>query len=149
MKVILLKDVPKVGKKFDIKEVADGFARNFLILKKLAKPATGAAIKALEIERAMVEAVAEMDLKQTEELVAVLDGQEIEIAVKVSNDGTLYGGLTSLKISKILQEKGFKVKKNQVKLMEPIKEIGDHEVTLEFDHGLEAKIKIIVSEEIK
>jgi len=147
MKVILLKDVQKLGKKFDIKDVADGYARNFLIPKKMVKPASEAAIKALEAEKEAAETVAVLDLKATEEIVANLDGQEIEISVKVSEEGKLYGALTPLKISKALQEKGFEIKKSQIKINEPIKEAGEHEITIEFSHGLEAKIKIIVIEE--
>ena len=149
MKVILLKDVPKVGKKYDVKEVADGYARNFLIPKNLVKPATDTAIKALEAEKAAAEAMAELDLAQTEELVSRLDGQEIEITLKVSEEGKLYGGLTPLKISKALQGKGFEVKKNQIKLNDPIKETGEYEVAIEFAHGLEAKVKVIVGGERK
>jgi len=149
MKVILIQDVEKLGKKYDVKEVADGHARNFLIPKGLAKPATEAALKVLETEKATAEFAAELDLKKTEEMVASLDGQEIEIQTKIGDDGKLYGAITPAKISKVLETKGFNVKKKQIKLAEPIKEIGEHEVTLELDHGLEAKIKIIVTEEIK
>lgn len=149
MKVILLKDINKLGKKFDIKDVADGHARNFLIPKKLAKPATEAAVKAIETEKEAAEAMAVLDLKATEEIVANLDGQEIEIPAKVSEEGKLYGALTPLKISKALQGKEFKIKKSQIKIAEPIKEIGEYEVIIEFAHGLEAKIKVIVTEEAK
>lgn len=149
MKVILLKDVNKLGKRFDIKEVADGYARNFLLSKNLAKPATEAAVKALETEKAAAEAMAVLDLAQTQDLVARLDGQEIEIPAKVSEEGNLYAGLTPQKISKVLQEKGYDVRKNQVRISGPIKEVGEYEVIVEFSHGLEAKVKIIVSEEVK
>jgi len=149
MKVILLKDINKLGKKYDIKDVADGYARNFLIPKKLAKQANETAVKALEAEKAAAETMAVLDLKATEELVANLDGQEIEIPVKVSEEGKLYGALTPLKISKAFQEKGFEIKKSQIKIDEPIKEAGEYEITIEFSHGLEAKIKIIVVEETR
>jgi len=149
MKIILLKDVEKLGKKLDVKTVADGYARNFLFPRKLAKLATAPALKQLEIERAAAALVAESDLKKTEEAVALLDGQEIEIVAKTGEDGKLYGSITPLKISKALQDKKFNVKNKQVKLDEPIKEIGEHEVMIEFPHGLEAKIKVIVTEEVK
>jgi len=147
MKIILLKDVEKLGKKFDVKDVADGYARNFLLPKGLAKQATEAAIKQLEIEKKAAELAAEMDLKVVEEAVVGLDGQEIEIKVKASEDGKLYGAITPVKIVKILKEKGFDVKKSQVKLAAPIKEIGEYDIVLELAHGLEAKVKIIVTEE--
>lgn len=144
MKVILLKTVDKIGAKHDVKDVADGFARNFLFPKGLARPATEGAIKEIEAEKAAAEAEAELDLAKTEELVAAIDGQEVEIKAKASDDGTLYGAITPMKISKILQDKGFKVKKNQIKLEDNIKEAGEHDVTLDLAHGLEAKIKLIV-----
>lgn len=149
MKVILLRDVEKLGKKFDVKEVADGYARNFLIPKGLAKPATESALKTLEAEKAAAEAMAVEDLKKTEEMVAALDGQEIEIPAKAGEDGKLYGSLTPLKIAKTLKDKGMEIKKNQIKLSAPIKEVGEHEIIIEFPHGLEAKVKLIVAEETK
>jgi len=149
MKIILLRDVEKLGKKYDVKDVADGHARNFLIPQGLAKPATGVALREIETEKATAELAAELDLKKTEETVQELDGQEIEIQAKIGDDGKLFGSITPLKITKAIQEKGFDIKKNQVKLEEPIKEVGEYEITLELDHGLEAKIKIIVTEEIK
>jgi large subunit ribosomal protein L9 len=149
MKVILIQDVEKLGKKFDVKEVADGFARNFLFPKGLAKPATEAALRELETEKATAEFAAELDLKKTEEMVAELDGQEIELQAKMGDDGKLYGSITPAKISKVLEAKGFEVKKKQIKMAESIKEVGEHEVSLELDHGLEAKIKVIITEEVK
>ncbi|OIO48463.1 MAG: 50S ribosomal protein L9 [Parcubacteria group bacterium CG1_02_40_82] len=149
MKIILLRDVEKLGKKYDVKDVADGHARNFLIPQGLAKPATEVALREIETEKATAELAAELDLKKTEETVQELDGQEIEIQAKIGDDGKLFGSITPLKITKAIQEKGFDIKKNQVKLEEPIKEVGEYEITLELDHGLEAKIKIIVTEEIK
>lgn len=149
MRVILLKDVEKLGKQYEVKEVADGYARNFLFPKGLAEPATESALKDLEIKKAALELVAEADLKKTEEIVAALDGQEIEIVAKIGEDGKLFGSITPLKIIKVLEAKGFEVKKNQVKLDKPIKEAGEYDVSLELPHGLEAKIKVIVTEEIK
>lgn len=149
MKVILLQDVEKLGKKFDVKEVADGYARNFLLPNNLVKPATEEALKQLEVEKEAAIKKAEEELKIMEEIVSQLDDQEIEIVSKVDENGKLYGSLTSLKIAKILKEKGFNIAKNQIKLAEPIKEVGEYDVVVEFPHGLEAKIKIIVTEEAK
>lgn len=149
MKVILLQDVENVGKKADIQEVADGYARNFLFPKNLAEPATEAAIKQLAQEKEAAAKQAEADLQATEATVAQLDGQEIEIAVKADESGKLFGALTAVKIAKAMKEKGFEVAKNQIKIKEPIKEVGDYEITIEFPHGLEAGIKVIVVEEAK
>jgi len=147
MKIILLQDVGKLGKKNDVKEVADGHARNFLFPRGLAKPATEEALKQLEIEKEAATKKAEEDLKITEGLVAQVDGQEIEILVKSGKGGKLYGSITPAKIVNALSEKGFEIKKSQVKLDKPIKEAGEYDVALELDHGLEAKIKLIVIEQ--
>lgn len=149
MKVILLKDVAKLGKKFEVKEVADGFARNLLFPKGMAKPATESAIKQLEKEKEIMELEAENDLKKTESVVAELDGREIEIKAKADESGKLYGSITPAKIAKAINGNGFEIKGKQIKLDEPIKELGEFEVALEFPHGLEAKVKIIIIEETK
>jgi len=149
MKVILLQDVEKLGDRFEIKEVADGFARNFLFPKNLAEPATESAIKQLETKKEAAAKEAEEDLSATEALVASLDGQEIEMTAKIDENGKLFGSITTVKIAKVLKDKGFQVQKKQIKLDEPIKEIGDYDIILEFPHGLEAKIKVIVTEEVK
>ena len=147
MKVILSQDVPKVGKRNEVKEVADGYARNFLFQKGLAKPATEAELAQLELVKAQLARQAEEDLKVQEELASQIDGQEFEITAKADEGGKLYGSLTSLKIAKFLKEKGFEVAKNNLKMTEPIKTIGEHEIILEMEHGLEAKIKLIVAEQ--
>ncbi len=148
MKVILLQDVEKLGRKFDVKEVADGYARNFLLPQKLIKPATEEALAQLEAEKEAAARKAETELKDVEGIAAQLDGQEIEMSAKADENGKLFGSISAVKIAKVLKDKGFKVSKNQIKLIEPIKEAGEYDdILIEFPHGLEAKIKIIVTEE--
>lgn len=149
MRVILLQDIEKIGKKFDVKEVADGYARNFLLPRRLAKVVDEAALKQLEEEKEKIVKKAETELKGIQELVAQLDDQEIEMKVKVDENGKLFGSITVVKIAKALKDKGFNVSKNQIKLAQPIKEIGEYDVIFNFPHGLEAKIKVIVVEEVK
>ena len=149
MKVILSQDIPKMGKKNEVKEVADGYARNWLFQKGLARPATEAELAQLELIKAQLAQKAEADLKAQEEIVAQIDGQEFEIIAKADASGKLYGSLTPLKIAKFLKEKGFEVTKNNFKMIEPIKATGEHEIFLEMEHGLEAKIKLFVIEQPK
>lgn len=149
MKVILLKDSEKLGKKGEVKEVAEGFARNFLFPRDLAEPASESALKRLAQEKEEQAKKAEADLEITERVVGGLDGQEVEISAKMDESGKLYGSITSAKIAKVLKDKGFEVKPKQVKLIEPIKEAGEFDIALEFPHGLEASIKLIVSGEMK
>jgi large subunit ribosomal protein L9 len=147
MKVILLKDVEKLGQKGDVKEVADGYARNFLIPNKLAVLATKAELVKLEEQKKIEAQKAEEELVHFQEIASQIDGLELEIPAKVSEDGKLFGAVAASQIAEKLKEKGFEIKKEQIKTGEPIKEIGEYEATVEFPHNLEAEIKIIVVEE--
>lgn len=149
MKIILLQDVESLGKKNDVKNVANGYARNFLFPKKLAKIATKEALAELEKQKELEIKKAEEDLKATQEIVSQIDGLEIEIPVKIDEKGQLYGSINEVEISKLFKNRGFNIKKNQIKIPQPIKEIGEYPITILFDHGLEAEIKIIVTEEKK
>ena len=146
MRVILLKDVDKVGKKYEIKEVKNGYARNFLIPNDLAKPATKEAVVWLETQKE----IEEKELKKTQEVASTFDGQEIIIPVKIGKErDQLFESITAQKISEKLKELGLEIKKNQIELPEPIKELGEYPVKIKFEHNLEAEIKIIVVAETK
>jgi large subunit ribosomal protein L9 len=145
MKVILLQDVDSLGKKYEVKEVKDGYARNFLMPQKLAKAATKQALKWLADQKEVIEKEAEEDLKKAQELASKLDGVEVTISVKVGEKGQIFESITNQKISEKLNEMGFEVKKSQVKLENPIKELGEFPININLDHNLEAEIKLIVS----
>ena len=147
MRVILLKDVEKVGKKYEIKEVAKGFARNFLIPKGLVKLATKEAIVWLETQKEIKEKKAEEELKTVQERATSLDGQEITIAIKVGKKGQLFESINSQKISEKLKEIGFEIKKSQVLLAEPIKTFGEFPIKIKLEHNLEVEIKVIITED--
>jgi large subunit ribosomal protein L9 len=149
MRVILLKDVEKIGKKFEVKEVKDGYARNFLIPQGLAKLATEEAIKWLETQKEIEEKKAEEDLKKIQEIASAIDDQEIIIQVKIGDQDQLFESINSQKLSEKLKEAGFNVKKSQIELSEPIKELGEFPVKIKFEHNLEAEIKVIVTKEEK
>jgi len=145
MKVILLKDVEKVGKKFEVKEVKNGFARNFLILKGLAKPATKEALEWLEVQKEIQGEKAEQDLKKAQEVASTIDDLEVAIAVRVGENDQLFESINSQKISEKLKEMGFDIKKSQIELAEPIKEIGEFPVKIKLEHNLEVEIRVIVT----
>jgi len=147
MRIILLQDVENLGKKYEVKEVADGYARNFLIPKGLAKIATKENLKWLENQKEIEVKKAEEELKKVQEIATNIDGQEIIISVKVGEEGQLFESITSQKIYEKLKELGFEIKKSQIDLPEPIKELGEYPVKIKFEHNLEAEIKIIVVEE--
>jgi large subunit ribosomal protein L9 len=147
MKVILLQNVDDLGKEWEIKNVADGYARNFLIPKGLAKPAGPKDIADAEKRRVEQEARAESDLKQFEGMAAKLDGYEVKIRVKVGEEGQLFSQVSVKQIVDALEQEGFNVTEKQIKTPDPIKELGEFLVTLEFDHGLESEIRVIVEAE--
>jgi large subunit ribosomal protein L9 len=143
MKIILLEDIEKVGKKYDVKEVKDGYARNFLIPKNLVKIANAKNMKWLEAQKQTKSAIAEEDLKKVEARASAIDGQEIVISVKVGDKGQLFESITGHKISEKIKELG-----TVVDLDEPIKELGEFPIKIKFEHNLEAEVKIIISEEV-
>lgn len=147
MKVILLQDIENLGKKNDVKEVKDGYARNFLIPKRLVKIATKGSLKILEVQKVIDEQKAEEELKKTQELVSKIDGQEVIIKVKVGEKEQLFESITIQKISNKLKELGFEIKNNQIELVAPIKELGEYPVKIKFEHNLEAEIRVIIIEE--
>lgn len=149
MRVILIQDIEKLGKKYDIKNVADGYARNFLFPKNLAKEATKENLEWLKTQKEIEAKKAEESLKKVQELVSKVDGQEIIIQVKVGQKGELFEKITSQKIAEKLKEMGFEIKRNQIALEKPIEELGEFPVKINFDHGLEAEVRVILTEENK
>jgi large subunit ribosomal protein L9 len=147
MKVILLQDVEGLGKKYEIKEVKNGHARNFLLPEKKVRAATKQALKWLADQKEVIEKEAEEDLKKSQALAQGLESLELNIAVKVGDEGQLFESINSQKIVEKLKEMGFEVKKSQVKLTDPIKDIGEYPVTISLDHNLEAEIKVVVTAE--
>jgi len=147
MKVILLKDVEKLGKKYEIKEVSDGYARNYLIPQKLAKLATPENLDWLEKRKEAEEKKAEEELKKIGELVSKIDGLEVEIKVKIGEKGQFYERVDAQKVSKRLKEMGFNISKSQIDLESPIEELGEFPIKVKFEHNLEAEIKVIIIEE--
>ena len=144
MKVILLQDVEGLGKKYEVKDVKDGHARNFLIPEKMAKAATKQALKWLSDQKEVIEKEAEEDLKKAQVLASQLDGLELNITVKVGDEGQLFESINSQKIVEKLKEMGFEVKKSQIKLENPIKELGEFPINITLAHNLESEIKVII-----
>lgn len=144
MKVILLQNVPGMGKMDDIKDVADGYARNFLFPHHLAVPASAKATIELEQKHKRVTRDAENDLLDQQKLAEKMEGFEIEITERASSSGVLYAAVTAQSISKALKKKGFTVEPAQLR-MKPFKEAGPHPVKIVFRHGLEAEIIVLIS----
>lgn len=146
MRVILLQDIDKIGKKFEIKDVADGYARNFLFPKKLAQPATKNALIWAKTQREIWAKQTEEELKIIQQQASALDGQEIAIEVKTGDQGQLFESISAQKIAERMKELGFKVDKKQIELEEPVKELGEFPIKIKFAHNLEAEIKLLVTQ---
>jgi large subunit ribosomal protein L9 len=147
MKVILLQDVANLGKKYDIKRVADGHARNFLLPKNVVKPATEDNLKWVKVQLEELRLKAEDDLKKVQGIASSLDGLELIIPVKVGDKDQLFEAVTVFKIIEKLKEQGFEIKKTQIALKAPIKIAGDFSIKIKLGHNLEAEIKLIIVEE--
>jgi large subunit ribosomal protein L9 len=148
MRVILIQDVDGLGKKYEIKDVKPGHARNYLIPNKLVQPATEKAMKWLEIQTENIKKSQEEDFKKSQSMVSKVDGSELIFSLKVGEKGQLFESISEQKIKeKIEKELGIKISKNQIKLKDPIKEVGDFLIKIEFDHNLEANVKVVVTED--
>lgn len=147
MKVVLLKDVPGTGKKGEIKNVADGYAQNFLFSNHLAILATPAVVAQEEAsEKKRVKQMNE-ELKDSQKFATKIDGQEITIKEKANDSGKLYSAVGATKIAQeIKKQLGVEIKSNQVSTEHPIKEYGEHKALIKFPHGLEAEVSVIVNE---
>ena len=145
MKVILLKDIKDIGKKYEVKEVKEGYARNYLIPKGLVKAATPSALEWAEKKQKELEEKAEEDLKKAQGVAGTLDGFELQIPVETGEKGQLYEQVGAQKISEELKKQGYEIKKSQIDLKDPIEELGEFPVKIKVEHNLEAEVTVIVS----
>ncbi len=147
MKVLFQKDVPGIGKKGEVKNVADGYARNFLFKNGLAKIATEGVV-----HDAVVRADAEKQKKagektRTVELAAELTRAHFLTTIKAGKDGSIFGSVGIPKIIEILKEKKFAFDKSNIVLEHPLKSLGTHKVKIKLDHGIETDITITIEKE--
>ncbi len=139
-----MENVKNVGEKYDIVEVAPGYAHNFLFPKKLAKLANSANLKELESKRKDWQKKSRKELKGLEKEINKIKGTEIVIKKRVNEEGRLFGSVDAKQIKESLEEKGFDIKKGEIVLKEPIKETGEWTITISFPHNLEVEIKLVV-----
>jgi len=145
MKVVFLEDVPNVGKAGDIKEVADGYGRNYLLPKKLALVSKPGAVTQV---KAQIEARAESE--KMRKLAAELDGKEVVLKVKMGAKERMHGSITSANIATELSSlTGHEVDKRKIDLAEPIKHLGSYEIAIKLAKGIEPKVKVNIIEKDK
>ncbi|AOY75353.1 50S ribosomal protein L9 [Clostridium formicaceticum] len=148
MKVILLQDVKGQGKKGDVVNVSDGYARNFLFPKNLAVEATGGNMKTLEQQNKAREQKQQEELQKSKELAAKIEKLTVELKAKAGEGGRLFGSVTSKDISELVNKKhGIKLDKKKIVLPDPIRELGVKYLEVKIQPGVVAKLKVHVMEE--
>ncbi len=145
MKVILLEDVRKIGKKFDVKEVSDGYARNFLFVNKLAEPATPGTLKKLEAMKAEHDKNDQELRKHLGEIARKIDGTKLEFYLKADKTGVLFGSVNKDSILKALRDhKLISAERPEIDLKYPLKEAGEHVIPINLKKDITAKLTIVI-----
>ncbi len=148
MKVILLENIPKLGKKYDIKNVSDGYALNFLIPKKLAVAATPQKIKEIENLKKQEELKNQKMQLLFKELAEKIKNTTLNFRLKTDKSGKTFGSVTKEDIAKQLEKMtGIKIEEKQIILDEHIKKVGDYLIKIKFSPEIETELKIQVLSE--
>lgn len=148
MKVILLENVKSLGKKGEIVNVNDGYARNFILPKKLGVEATGKNLNDLKLQKNNEKKVAQENLDAAKELAAELSAGKVELAIKVGEGGRTFGSVSSKEIAVAVKDQmQLDIDKKKVQLKESIKSLGTHIVTVKLHPEVSAELKVVVKEE--
>ena len=148
MKVMLIKDIENVGQAGDIKEVADGYGRNYLIPRKMAVVAA----RGVEAEaRRLREAVAKREAKERDEaqdLAELIDNKTVVVRLKVGSEDKVFGAITNEDIATALRlQQGVEVDRRRIDLKEPLKQLGEHRVPLRLHRDVVANINLIITQD--
>ncbi len=144
MKVILTAEVDKLGKSGELKDVADGFARNYLIPKKLAVPAAGGAYRAWQHDIASREEKRKREREEAEIASTRIASTTLTMGVKVGEGGKLYGSITAKDIADALARRGITVDRHKVDLPDPLKSLGTYKVAVKVYAGMTPEVTIVV-----
>ena len=147
MKVILIQDFLDLGKKGDLKEVAAGYARNYLIPKGIAVEATPGQLRAFNANKEVLSRKSAKQAESAREIGERLNGKLFVIKVKAGEGGRLFGSVTSADVSAVMEKSGFKVDKKKIEMAEPIKEVGEFEVLVKLHPEVRVPIKVAVETE--
>lgn len=148
MKVIFLQDVKGSGKKGEVRNVADGYARNFLIGKGLAVEATAKNMNLLDGQKASEQHKKDVEKQNAEDIKAAIDGKKVVAPAKVGSNGKLFGSVTTGTIAELIEKQfGRKIEKKKISLKSDIKNFGTYEADIKLYNGVSAKVTIEVVEE--
>lgn len=147
MKVILLEDVKSLGKKGEIVNVNDGYARNFILPKKLGLEANGKNLNDLKLQKANEEKVAKEVLEEAKELAKKLEAGEVALAIKIGEGGRSFGSISSKEIAVAVKDQlALEVDKKKIQLKDSIKTLGTHSVPVKLHPKVTAQLKVKVTE---
>ncbi len=144
MKVILTSDVESLGKSGELKDVADGYARNFLLARRLAVPATGGAYRAWQHDVASREEKRKREREEAEIAAQRISSTTLTMGVKVGEGGKLYGSITAKDIADALGRRGIMVDRHKIELDEPLKMLGTYKVAIKVYSGLTPEVTVAV-----
>ncbi|HXW61927.1 MAG TPA: 50S ribosomal protein L9 [Candidatus Acidoferrales bacterium] len=147
MQIILQEDVEKLGNRGQVVEVAEGYARNFLLPHKLALEASPGNMKRLEKMRSAFAKKAAVEIADAQKLAELLAGVSLEISRKSGESDQLFGSVTSADISEALAAKGYSIDRRKIQLTEPIKLIGNFEIPVKLHREVTANLKLAVKKE--
>lgn len=147
MKVILLEDVKALGKKGQIVNVNDGYARNFILPKKLGLEANNKNLNDLKLKKANDEKIAQEQLEEAQELGKKIEAGKVELAIKVGEGGRTFGSVSTKEIVAAVKEQmGYDIDKKKIQLKEAIKTLGTHNVPVKLHTKVTAELKVVVKE---
>jgi large subunit ribosomal protein L9 len=144
VKVILTSDVATLGKSGELRDVADGYARNFLIPKKLAVPAAGGAFRAWQHDIASREEKRQRERAEAEVAANRIASTTLTMGVKVGEGGKLYGSITAQDIADALGRRGITIDKHKVDLEQPLKSLGTYKVAVKVHAGMTPEVTVVV-----
>ena len=147
MQIILQEDVDKLGNRGEVVTVAEGYARNFLLPRKMALEATAGNMKRLEKMRAAFAKKEAVEKGDAQKLAEMLAGVSLEVTRKSGENDQLFGSVTSADISEALSTKGFTIDKKKIALVEPIKTIGEFDIPIKLHREIGAAVKLAVKKE--
>ena len=148
MKIVLLEDIKSLGKKGEVVEVAEGYARNFIIPKKKGVEATSHNLNTLKLQKANAEKIEKENIEAAENLAKKLNESSVNLKIKGGEGGRTFGSVTSKEIAAALKSQlNLDVDKKKIMLGENIKTFGLHEVDIKIYKGINAKLKVKVDEE--
>lgn len=147
MKVVLLQDIPSIGRAFEIIDVKDGYARNYLIPKKMAERATPGKIKDIEHRKKFYSAQMEQKISKAQALAQKLDGLALKASLKIGTKGKSFGSITAAEVAELLEAQGIRLNRRLLGYEWPIKAPGVYTITAKIHAQISCEFKLWVGEE--